>query len=41
MIKVLHSGFYTSVQDLGRFRFGNIGMPTSGAIDPFSFKLAN
>ena len=41
MIKVLQPGFYTSVQDLGRFGFGNIGVPTSGAMDQFSSKLAN
>jgi len=41
MIKVLQSGFYTSVQDLGRFGFGNIGVPTSGTMDQFSSKLAN
>ncbi len=41
MIKVLQSGFYTSVQDLGRFGFGNIGVPNSGAMDQFSSKLAN
>lgn len=41
MIKVLQSGFYTSIQDLGRFGFGSIGVPTSGAMDQFSSKLAN
>ena len=41
MIKILQSGFYTSVQDLGRFGFGNVGVPTSGAMDQFSSKLAN
>ncbi len=41
MIKVLLSGFYTSIQDLGRFGFGSIGVPVSGAMDLYSAKLAN
>jgi len=41
MIKVLSSGFYTSIQDLGRFGFGDIGVPTSGAMDQYSARLAN
>lgn len=41
MIKILSSGFYTTVQDLGRFGFGDIGVPVSGAMDLYSAKLAN
>ncbi len=41
MIKVLSAGFYTSIQDLGRFGFGDIGVPVSGAMDLYSAKLAN
>jgi len=41
MIKVLSSGFYTSIQDLGRFGFGDIGVPVSGAMDQYSARLAN
>ncbi len=41
MIKVISSGFYTSIQDLGRFGFGDIGIPVSGAMDLYSAKLAN
>jgi len=41
MIKVLHSGFYTSIQDKGRFRFRNIGVPVSGTMDSISAGLAN
>jgi biotin-dependent carboxylase-like uncharacterized protein len=41
MIKVLSSGFYTTIQDLGRFGFGDIGVPVSGVMDLYSAKLAN
>ncbi|MCG8328791.1 MAG: biotin-dependent carboxyltransferase family protein [Chitinophagales bacterium] len=41
MLEVLHPGFYTSVQDLGRKRAGSLGVPCSGAMDAYSAKLAN
>ena len=41
MIKVLHPGFYTSIQDLGRVGYANIGVPTSGVMDSYAAKLAN
>ena len=41
MIKVLSSGFFTTIQDLGRFGFGDIGVPVSGAMDLYSAKLGN
>lgn len=41
MIKVLSLGFNSSVQDLGRFGYGDIGVPVSGAMDQYSAKLAN
>ncbi len=40
MVKVL-SAFYVTVQDLGRFSYRNIGVPTSGVMDAYSAKLAN
>lgn len=41
MLKVLKSGFYTSVQDLGRFGYRNKGVPVSGVMDHISVKKAN
>lgn len=41
MIKVLKPGLSTSVQDLGRFGYRNIGVPVSGAMDSISANLAN
>lgn len=41
MLKVLKSGFYVSVQDLGRKGFAKFGVPNSGAMDLYSFKLGN
>jgi len=41
MIKLLSSGFYTSVQDLGRFQYTNFGVPLSGAMDKNLSELAN
>lgn len=41
MLKVLKSGFYTSVQDLGRFHYREKGVPTSGVMDELSVFKAN
>ncbi len=34
-------GLFSSVQDRGRFRFGKIGVPSSGALDQVALRLAN
>lgn len=41
MIRVLDPGFFTTVQDLGRLRFGHLGVPAAGAADTFSLRVAN
>ena len=41
MIKVISPGFYTSVQDLGRFGYADKGVPCSGVLDSHSAQLAN
>ncbi|MGK0325643.1 MAG: biotin-dependent carboxylase-like uncharacterized protein [Polaribacter sp.] len=41
MIKVLKSGFYTTIQDKGRVGFASLGVPISGAMDSYSSDLAN
>ncbi len=41
MIKVLKSGFYTTIQDKGRVGFASLGVPVSGAMDTYSSDLAN
>ena len=41
MIKVIHPGFHTSIQDLGRFNYRSIGVPVSGAMDQNATRLAN
>lgn len=41
MIKVVHPGIYTSVQDTGRVGFAKMGIPTSGVMDSYSAKLGN
>ena len=41
MLKVLKPGFYTTVQDLGRFNFQEFGVPISGVMDAYSGILAN
>ncbi|MEQ8473664.1 MAG: biotin-dependent carboxyltransferase family protein [Marinoscillum sp.] len=40
-IKVIKSGLYTSIQDLGRFGYRRYGVPVSGAMDQASARLAN
>ncbi len=39
--KVLVPGLHTTVQDLGRVGYQNIGVPVSGALDGFGLRLAN
>lgn len=41
MLKVLKSGFYTTIQDSGRFGYRAFGVPVSGAMDSYSFQFAN
>ena len=41
VIKVLEPGTYTTVQDVGRMGYQNIGVPESGAVDKFSLRVAN
>jgi len=41
MIKVLKAGFYSSIQDLGRFGFREKGVPVSGVMDSNSAQWAN
>ena len=41
MVKVIKTGFYTSVQDLGRIGFQKYGVPVSGAMDYYSVRVAN
>lgn len=41
MIELISSGFYTSIQDSGRYDFTLYGVPISGAMDQNLSKLAN
>lgn len=41
MLEILHSGLYSSIQDLGRFEYRNYGVPVSGVMDEYHAKLAN
>ena len=41
MIKVIASGFYSSIQDLGRYGFQHNGVPMSGSMDLYASTLAN
>ncbi|GAA4272579.1 biotin-dependent carboxyltransferase family protein [Aquimarina gracilis] len=41
IVKVIDPGFYSSIQDMGRFGFATYGVPFSGAMDQNSFRLAN
>lgn len=41
MLKVIDPGLLTTVQDLGRFGWYHIGMPPSGAMDNFAFRVGN
>jgi len=39
--EVLAPGILTTLQDLGRFGYGQFGVPPAGALDPFSYRIAN
>ncbi|KHO62764.1 KipI antagonist [Thermoanaerobacter sp. YS13] len=39
--KILEPGLFTTIQDLGRFGYESQGVPTSGAMDEFAFRVAN
>lgn len=41
MLRVIDPGLLTTVQDLGRFGWYHIGMPPSGAMDNFAFRVGN
>lgn len=41
LAEIIKPGFSTSLQDLGRARFRHLGVPLSGAADPYSLVLAN
>lgn len=41
MLKVIKSGFFTTVQDTGRFNYRNKGVPVSGVMDSFSYAILN
>jgi len=41
LFRVIKPGFFTTVQDLGRYGFLKYGVPISGAMDDFSLRLAN
>jgi allophanate hydrolase len=40
-LKALSPGLHTTVQDLGRIGYQDIGVPVSGALDGFGLRLAN
>jgi len=40
-LEILDPGLLTTVQDLGRFGYQRLGIPTAGAMDPFALRAAN
>ena len=40
-LEILHGGTFTTIQDLGRRGYQRFGMPTAGAMDITSLRLAN
>ena len=41
MIKVIAPGFYSTIQDMGRYAYQQYGVPYSGVMDRYSASLAN
>ncbi|NIS61705.1 MAG: 5-oxoprolinase/urea amidolyase family protein [Proteobacteria bacterium] len=40
-LEILHGGTFTTIQDLGRKGYQRFGMPTAGAMDTTSLRMAN
>jgi antagonist of KipI len=40
-LEILEGGFGVTVQDAGRMGQGSLGIPESGAMDPYAFQVAN
>src|SRR5438128_795979 len=40
-LRVISAGFLTTVQDLGRYGYGHLGISASGAADALSLRLGN
>ena len=40
-IRVTKPGFFTTLQDLGRYGYAHLGISPAGAADPLSFRIAN
>jgi biotin-dependent carboxylase-like uncharacterized protein len=40
-MRVINPGFYSTIQDLGRFGYQQYGMPVSGAMDEFALRVGN
>ena len=40
-IDVINGGILTTIQDSGRYGYQELGIPTSGVMDDYNFKLAN
>lgn len=41
MIQILKPGFYTTIQDMGRFNYQHYGVPIAGSMDKYSATYAN
>jgi biotin-dependent carboxylase-like uncharacterized protein len=41
MIKVIHPGFFSTIQDMGRFGYRDKGVPVCGCMDNYSASMAN
>jgi antagonist of KipI len=41
MFRVLQPGAFTTIQDAGRYGYQQFGIPVSGALDMFAFRVAN
>jgi len=41
IFEIVQPGAYTTVQDRGRFGYQQFGVPTCGAVDAFSYRVAN
>lgn len=41
MLEIVSAGLFSTIQDMGRYGYRNLGVPTSGVMDQYSAQLAN
>lgn len=41
LFRIMRPGLYTTIQDAGRYGYQQFGVPPTGALDPYAYRVAN